>query len=310
MADVVVLTPNPAVDVTYRVDEQRIGETQRVRAVERRPGGKGINVVRVLRTLGVDALALAPLGGAAGAWITDALADLGIPARAVPIAADTRTTVTVVDDLAHPTMLGEPGPLLADAEWEALADATATAVAGARVLVVSGSLPVGADPARVGAWVRIAREAGVRTVVDGSGPALLTAADAGAEVLKPNREELLAATGAASEPEGAAELRRRGARLVVVSHGADGLRAYGDGEPVHVPTVAGVTGNPTGAGDAATAGLVAALLRDDDLATALRTAAAAGAAAVLRPVAGEVDPTDVRRFLADLDPAPGDPDAR
>lgn len=295
---VVVLTPNPAVDVTYRVDRQRLGVTQRVTAVARRPGGKGINVVRVLRTLGVPALSLAPLGGTAGAWIDEALGALGIQSASVPIAAETRTTVTVVDGETHPTMLGEPGPAIDAHEWEAVGRALAVRLASATALVVSGSLPPGTEPGRVGDWVRLAREAGVPSVIDVSGPPLLAAAEAGADVVKPNRDELLEATGAADERSGAAGLLTLGARCVVVTRGSAGLAAYTPDRTVEVPPIPAVDGNPTGAGDAATAGLVAAMVAGAPLLDALQRSAAVGAAAVMQPVAGEVDPADVERFVA------------
>ncbi|MFZ7089429.1 1-phosphofructokinase family hexose kinase [Curtobacterium sp. RRHDQ10] len=311
MAPVVVITPNPAVDVTYRVAEQRIGETQRVLEVIRRPGGKGINVVRVLEALGAPAISVAPLGGSAGRWVGEELDALGITHRAVPIGGPTRTTVTVVDDRAHPTMFGEPGPVLTAAEWTRFDGELADVLPGADGLVVAGSLPAGADPALVGRWVDLARSHGVPTVVDVSGAALLAAADAGADVVKPNRDELLEATGAPTEAAGAADLLRRGAGTVVVSRGAEGIVAYRDGDPiVRVAAVPGVHGNPTGAGDAATAGLVSALraaprpegapLDRVSLDVALRQAAAAGAAAVLRPVAGEIDLAAFHRFRDDL----------
>ncbi|QQD76111.1 1-phosphofructokinase family hexose kinase [Curtobacterium sp. YC1] len=317
---ILVVTPNPAVDVTYRVAEQRIGETQRVLEVQRRPGGKGLNVGRVLAALDVPSRAVLPLGGTAGRWIADALDALGLAHTDVAVAGETRTTVTVVDDAAHPTMFGEPGPALDPLEWDAVAAAVDELLDGADVLVVSGSLPGGTDPAVVACWVTAARAHGVRTVVDCSGPALLAAATAGVTVCKPNREELLAATGTDDERTGALHLLARGAAVVVVSRGSDGIAAHTAEHVLEVPAVPGVSGNPTGAGDAATAGLVRALVTDEDgtalheqddtgryggtplddatLLRALRSAAAHGAAAVLQPVAGEVDPADVHRFLS------------
>lgn len=304
---IVVVTPNPAVDVTYRVDEQRVGTTQRVRNVDRRPGGKGLNVARVLHAEGVRTHSVLPLGGAAGAWVADAVAALGLDATTVPVPGETRTTVTVVDDLAHPTMFGEPGPSVPPGSWSRVDDAVRAALGtaapgGPVALVLSGSLPAGAEPTVVVPWVTDAVAAGVLVVADLSGPSLLAAADAGATVCKPNREELAEATGLPDERDGSLDLLRRGAGLVVVSRGADGIAAHALDDVVEVPAVPGVTGNPTGAGDAATAGLVLALSRGADTALALRTAAAFGAAAVLRPVAGEIDHDAAHRFLSALDP--------
>lgn len=310
---IIVVTPNPAVDVTYRVAEQRIGETQRVLDVARRPGGKGLNVGRVLAATGTGTHAVLPLGGPAGRWVADALDELRLAHTDVAVTGETRTTVTVVDDRQHPTMFGEPGPRVTPDEWKAVSASVERLLVKAEpsALVVSGSLPSGTDPAVVGTWVAAARARGVLSLVDCSGDALLAAADAGATICKPNRGELLEATGAADERTGALQLLDRGAAVVVVSRGSDGIAAHTVDDVVEVPAIAGVTGNPTGAGDAATAGLITALAaRPAGVsgggapvvdASALRTAAAYGAAAVLRPVAGEVDRDDVRRFLTNTE---------
>ncbi|WIB26401.1 PfkB family carbohydrate kinase [Curtobacterium sp. MCSS17_015] len=314
---IVVLTPNPAVDVTYRVAEQAVGVTQRVLDVARRPGGKGVNVARVLHAAGVETTSVLPLGGTTGSWTAAALQRDGLTTTAVPVAGDTRTTVTVVDDLAHPTMYGEPGPAVTADEWAAVGVAVRATWAAASAFVVSGSLPRGTDPRVVRPWVSGAVDAGVLVVADLSGPALLEAASAGATICKPNRDELLDATGAPDERAGALDLLARGAAVVVVSAGSAGISAHTRDGVVSVAAVPDVHGNPTGAGDAATAGLVLALtapdgrrttdaqapdpLGHDVLRHALRSAAAYGAAAVLRPVAGEVDRDAVDRFLTQLD---------
>ncbi|MFI5614167.1 1-phosphofructokinase family hexose kinase [Amycolatopsis sp. NPDC051903] len=290
---IVVVTPNPAVDVTYRVARHVPGETNRVLEVHRRPGGKGLNVARVLAGLAVEVRALLPLGGDAGRWVAG---ELALPHDVSPIAGETRTTVTIDGD-GHPTVYTEPGPLTTDAEWARFGELLARRLVGADLLVVSGSLPRGADSGLLGDWVRAAHQLGVRVLADVSGPALLAAASAGADVVKPNLGELLEATSAGDETAGAATLSRLGARLVVVSRGGDGIAAHLPDAVVEVPAVPGVAGNPTGAGDAATAGLAAALVEGVPLAEALRRAAALGAAAVLCPVAGEVDLPAYHRFL-------------
>jgi len=307
MARLIVVTPNPAVDTTYAVEAQAVGESHRVLDVQRRPGGKGINVARGLAALGHDPVCVLPLGGTSGAWVAAAVGDLGLEASVTPIAGLTRTCVAVTDAAAHPTVYNEPGPDVSPAEWDALLADVARLLDGAAMLVVSGSLPRGTDVAVVARLVAAARAAGVPVLLDVSGASLLAAADAGADVVKPNADELLAATGAATVADGVAELRRRGAGLVVVSRGTAGLVASASAGEYSAAAVPGITGNPTGAGDAATAGLAAALLDGRPVEDALRWAAAMGAAAVLRPVAGEVDVDAFRRFVAS-GPAPRTPD--
>ncbi|OAN27288.1 hypothetical protein A4X17_08485 [Plantibacter sp. H53] len=302
---VVVVTPNPAVDITYTVAEQQLGVTQRVQSVVRRAGGKGVNVARVLESLDVPTLQVLPLGGASGTWLGDALAADDLPAQVVELRAETRSTVAVVDGIQHPTLYAEAGPAVTPEEWAALTTELRRSLHDASALVISGSLPPATPDSVVEALVRTGHDAGVPVIVDVSGTALLAAARAGATILKPNLDEALEATGAADLASARAALLALGARAVVISRGADGLTA-GDADGAHeVPAVPGVSGNPTGAGDAATAGLVAALRAGATLPEALRTAAAAGAAAVLEPIAGAIDLAAFHRFIDA--PAASDP---
>lgn len=301
MTSVVVLTPNPAVDVTYRVARQVLGETVRVLEVRRRAGGKGLNVAGVLAGLGVPATAVQPVAGQSGRWLGERLAARGVAAVGVEVAGETRTTVAVVDGVGHPTLYAEPGPELSAADWDRVVAAVAGACERGGVLVVSGSFPPATDEAAVAALVAAGHRAGCRVVVDTAGPPLAAAAAAGADVLKPNAQEAAEATGARDPRAAADELHRRSGGAVALSRGAEGLLAVAaDGSRLVQPAVPGVAGNPVGAGDAATAGLVAAMLVGATLDEALRWAAVVGAAAVLRPVAGEVDPADLAPLAARL----------
>jgi len=300
---VVCLTPNPAWDVTYGVDRLDPGQTLRVRSAAARAGGKGVNVARVVRALGGDSVALAPVGGLLGPAFAADLEAAGQPACLVPVAAGLRQAVAVVprragpDDGGHPTVLNEPGASLTDDEW-ALVVRTAVGLAADRpVVTVSGSLPPGTTQARFAGLVRALREVGSPVHVDVSGPGLLWAAEAGAELLKPNRAELAEATGTHDLSEGVVALQRLGARDVVVTDGEHGLAAFergSAGPAARARLDAPVQGNPTGAGDAAMAALALSVGRP--WVERLALTVATSAAAVLRPVAGEVDPQDVRRL--------------
>lgn len=282
---IVTVTPNLALDVTYELPELRPGHAHRVRAVHARAGGKGVNVARVLRSLGHDVMVVGLAGGPTGDAVRADLDASGLPHDLVPCAGETRRTVTVVAD-GEATLLGEPGPVIAPDEWAALE----ARIPDADVLVVSGSLPPGVDTDAV---ARLAAR-DIPVIVDTSGEPLRRAAPY-AWAVKPNAEELAAVTGTEDPVAGARMLR---ARTVVVSMGAEGLLAV-TGEEVHrVPPPRVVTGNPTGAGDAVVAALAAGAGSPwPDL---LGDAAALSAAAVLAPLAGSYDSAAYERFRACL----------
>ena len=95
---ILVVCLNPALDVTHHVAAVDWGGVNRPRAVRARPGGKGLNVARTLRALGVDVLVLGLAGGITGAGVEAALRERCVPAAFTPVAGETRRTFTVVDD--------------------------------------------------------------------------------------------------------------------------------------------------------------------------------------------------------------------
>ncbi len=166
----------------------------------------------------------------------------------------------------------------------------------AEVVVLAGSLPPGPPPDAYGQLIALAAAAGAATVLDTSGPALLSALSAGPDVVKPNAAELAAVTGHRDLAAAAAELRGLGARAVVASCGPDGLYALTPQGGWRAKPPEQLSGNPTGAGDACVAALAAGLADGTPWPDILREAVALSAAAVPCPVAGDFDADTYHRF--------------
>lgn len=294
---IVTVTLNAALDVTYVVPELQPHASHRVTSVSQVGGGKGVNVASVLAQQGRPVMATGLLGGATGAVVRADLDARGLAHRFSPVAGETRRAVTVVSE-AHgdATVFNEPGPSVTEQEWQGfLADLRALlGEVRPQVVVASGSLPPGTPTDAYAAVVRLAREAGALSVVDTSAGPLLAALPAAPDLVKPNRDELAEVTGEAGLLVGARRLLDLGAREVVVSAGPDGLLDVTAGGGVwRAHLDAPLTGNPTGAGDAAVAALAAGLAEGRTAREALADAVAWSAAAVLHPLAGHVRPDDV-----------------
>lgn len=300
---ILTVTPNLALDVTYDVDRLVVHASHRVRTVHAMAGGKGVNVASVLTLLGRRAVAAGIAGGATGDLVRDDLSARGIPHVLVEGHHETRRTVTVVSlDDGEATAFNEPGAAVAEPEWLGLLGTVRQLVGdgggeGGGVLVGSGSVPHGFPGDGYAQLVRLAAGGGWRTVVDSSGPALVGALAAGPDLVKPNARELAEVTGVDDPVQGAKLLQHKGARDVLVSLGPDGMvlvtRA---GEVVRAALGTSLPGNPTGAGDAAVAAVAAGLSAGASASELLTEAVAWSAAAVLQPVAGVVDESDVARL--------------
>lgn len=291
---ILTVTPNPALDVTYEVDALVPGASLRVDAPRARAGGKGVNVARVLRQAGAEATAILTAGGPVGQEVVDDLEASGLPHLAVAVSGGTRRSVAIVDRAAgDTTILNEHGHALDPVELAALFTTVRAALPRATCVVASGSLPPGAPDELYADVVRDARSVGTPAVIDATGTALLAACAAGADLVKPNREELVATTGVDDPVRGARRLLDAGARRVVVTLGAEGLLALDAADPDRVFRARlprPLRGNPTGAGDAAVAAAALGLAEGLPFPELLRRAVAWSAAAVLAPQAGELTP--------------------
>lgn len=300
---ILTVTCNPAIDITHDLPGPLTpGAVHRVREVHSRPGGKGVNVARVLSALGHEVEALG-LGTEAFAG---SLESLGVPAAFVPAMTDVRRTLVVQGADGVTTSLWEPGNPVGPDAGDGIVALVEARLHRARAVVVSGSLPPGLavdTPVRIAA---AAARAGVVCLLDLDGDALRAAARFGGAILTPNEDELALLSAGTSPGPGAdglpARLRALSERTgapVVHTRGSRGLiaaTAQGVWQAALDPDHGPVQGNPTGAGDAAAAGLALGLAGGLGWPATLREAVALGATAVTSPVAGEIDPETYRRL--------------
>ncbi|MEE1929508.1 1-phosphofructokinase [Streptomyces sp. TRM 70351] len=298
------VTPNPSLDRTYEVPALERGAVLRAAADRVDPGGKGVNVSRAVAAAGHPTVAVLPLGGPEGALLGALLSAHGIDVAGVPVSGSTRVNVAVAEPDGTLTKINAAGPELSAHEAETLLETVRSRAAGdgAAWIACCGSLPRGLTPQWYAVLVARAHRAGARIALDTSGPSLTAALREHPDVVKPNSEELAQAVGRPLATVGdaltaAGELRRRGARTVLASLGADGqLLVEADAAHFAAAPVAVVRSN-VGAGDASLAGFLAAGGAGPQ---ALAQAVAHGAAAVQLPGSAMPEPADVRRAAADV----------
>ncbi|QEV18776.1 1-phosphofructokinase family hexose kinase [Streptomyces alboniger] len=299
---ILTVTLNTALDLTYRVPALTPHTSHRVTEVTERPGGKGVNVARVLAALGHAVTVTGFAGGDTGRALRERLAtEPRLTDALVPVAGATRRTLAVVDAATgDTTQLNEPGPTVTPAEWAAFLDSYEQLARheGTTAIALCGSLPPGVPVGAYALLIRAARAARVPVLLDTSGEPLRRGVAARPDIVKPNADELAELTGS-HEPERATrDARRRGAHAVVASLGADGLLALTPDGGWRARPPKRVRGNPTGAGDSAVAGLLSGLAEGLPWPERLARAVALSAATVAAPVAGEFDPTTYEDLLA------------
>ncbi|MFF1807586.1 1-phosphofructokinase family hexose kinase [Streptomyces sp. NPDC058251] len=288
---ILTVTLNTALDITYRVRSLRPHSSHRVTEVTERPGGKGLNVARVLAALGHEVTVTGFTGGATGRAVQDHLTDTaGTVDALIPVTGSTRRTIAVVDaTTGDTTQLNEPGPEITPAEWAAFQEAYEHLLRSASAVALCGSLPPGVPVGAYAHLIRAARASAVPVLLDTSGEPLRRGIAARPDIVKPNTDELAELTGSHDPSQATRDARRRGAHTVVASLGAEGLLAVNADGRWRATPPRRVPGNPTGAGDSAVAGLLSGLVEHLPWPDRLARAVALSTATVLSPVAGEFD---------------------
>lgn len=308
---ILTVTPNPSIDRTITLDSPLTrGAVHRVASVSAEPGGKGVNVARVLTLAGIDAVAVLP--APPGDPLLAALDASGLCYRAISAgSAAVRTNITVTESDGTTTKLNERGSALDPLAAEALTDAVVESAAHASWVVLSGSLPPGL-PSRWYADI-VAQLAALdcRIAVDTSDEPLAALAAsferAAPDLIKPNSEELASITGTAAQelevaaaqgdPEPVVAAARkvidRGARSVLATLGAAGavlVDRTGSWLATRPPVAVRST---VGAGDSALAGYLCADVRGADAPERLRMAVAYGSAAAALPGSALPSPAQI-----------------
>ena len=292
---IVTVTPNPSIDRTVEVPELVPGAVLRATGHRVDPGGKGVNVSRVLARFGHPTLAVMPGGEGE---LASLLHRAGVPSVCTPAAVPTRVNTALVEPDGTTTKVNEPGLALTTDQLDALVDAVRVHAAPGGWVVTAGSVPTGAGDDLHGRIVRAARLAGARVAVDTSGDALRHAVAERPDLVKPNVAELAELVGhplptLADVLAAARELCSGGIDTVLVSMGAAGALVVDRDESWHVASPTVPVRSTVGAGDSTLAGYLIALGTGATKPDALVHAVACGAAAVGLPGTAVPGPADV-----------------
>ncbi len=302
---ITTVTLNPSLDEWLQLPRLRLGELNRAAGSHRYPGGKGINVSRVVHELGEATLAVACAGGDDGTMLTHLLNQQHIPHRFVTVAGSTRNNYQIHTE-APPalTQINCAGPRLSAEALARLERLLGRLQSRSACMVFSGSLPPGAPATTYQRLIHRLKRGRVLTVLDASGQALRAGLAAGPWFAKPNRPEAEELLGVRLKRRthiihAAKELARRGPALVMISLGAEGaVLAARDRQEVWWGMPPSVRVHSTvGAGDSTVAGFLVGWLRTRSLVQAFRLGLACGAAAVLTPGTELCHAADVKRLV-------------
>lgn len=274
------------IDRVYQVPNFAVGQYHRPDRFRAAPGGKGINVARILRKLGMPVVTSGFAGGTALEFMRRELAKEGILADFVRIEEESRRCISIIDPKNRTsTRVDELGPLVTPSEIARLKQRLPELLEKSRLLVVSGAVPRGVPINIYAEIIELAKSHDRPTILDTRDEPLIEGAKAKPMMLKPNLEEFQQLVGepvAGTEAIQAAarELVADGVEIVFVSMGARGavVATAEHGNWVARPPEIDLV-SPVGAGDALVAGFAEAFLQGVEMRRAIARGVGAGAAA-------------------------------
>jgi len=316
---IATLTLNPCIDKTLYFNQAfKTDALNRAAYAMINAGGKGINVARIYRRLGVRASAYGFSGGAMGALLKTLLAKEDILTAFTETSCDTRMCVKLIDADGVCTEANEAGgPLLAE-EYNALRCDLARfaqeceAAGEDGILFAGGSVPAGLDRSIYRDIIAMFAKTRVRFILDADGEALRVGLQSSPWLIKPNAYELSGLVGyeitGKTAKEKAIAAAKASRRLtaeygtnVLCTLGGDGAVFCGAEGAVYVNAPHVTLRGFTGAGDTFLASFVFAYEKNGhDVDSALCFASSAAAAKVELAGTEMPDKNAMMRFVGQV----------
>jgi 1-phosphofructokinase family hexose kinase len=307
---ILTVTLNAAFDRTITVPNFQRGQRHRASAGLPQAGGKGINVARALKSLGVPVVATGLAGGQAGLRIVERLTAEAILNDFVRIEGESRTSTAVVDPASNTyTEINEWGPAVRPEELEMLREKIQYLSQGAELVVLAGSLPREVPEQLYSDLIHELNHRHVPVVLDCDSEPLRYGVQAEPFLVSPNQSEAESLVGQEFHDDedfqfGLDEIAELGARNVIITSESGCFALFRDGRDTQryraiAPRVEPVS--RVGSGDALLAAFLAARGAGRPIEEALRLAVAAGAASTLELGAGRFDPRHAQRLQAGVE---------
>ncbi len=303
---ILTVTLNASIDKRYVVDAFSEGEVNRVKSCTYTPGGKGLNVSKPAAVAGEEVVATGFVGGHAGAYIEEHLADFNIKSAFYQLQDESRSCINIWDESKKKqTEFLEPGFTVTEADFDGFKERFRTLVRDADVVTMSGSVPRGLDETAYPQLVQIVKEAGKPVILDTSGALLTAGIKACPTMIKPNIDEIRMLTGDPCDQlstivDAAKKVHDQGVDMVAVSLGGDGSLVVSEAGAYRalVPKIDAV--NTVGCGDSMIAGYAIGFSKGMDLPETLRLASAISAAAALNEGTGYFEMADMEKLYPQI----------
>ncbi len=279
---VLTVTLNPAIDKTITLSDFKIGCLNRVKHLRIDPGGKGINVAKVLKEFDVKVITTGFIAGNQGKFLMNQLEQQGIQFAFSEVEGETRTNLKIVDEASNiTTEINEQGFEITDADIEKFSAQLFKKIEKGSILVLGGSLPNGAPTDIYRKIIEVVQAKGAKVILDADGDALKEGIEAKPYAVKPNLQELEQYLNQPLETDqeilaAGQQLLNKGISIVLISLGNKGSLIMNHQESYRVDPFPIIPKSTVGAGDSMVAAMVYCILNQKSFEELARWTTAAG----------------------------------
>lgn len=268
---VIAVAMNPSMDKTIVLNKLIPNGLNRVRNTRLDPGGKGINVGRVLQSFGVDVTVTGLIAGRQGEALHELLKDSGLDCDFLKIEGETRINYKIIDEsINQVTEINEQGFYVEPHDVSSFLEKFETLSSKAEIVILSGSLPPGVPVNFYAECTTIAKNNGAKVLLDADGAVLIEGLKAIPYAVKPNLKELGTIfheefSNYRQVGEAVKKLIDQGIEIVIASMGPDGA-VYANRNEIYKADSWNIPVKSTvGAGDAMVGTLAYSILKQDSL---------------------------------------------
>lgn len=274
------VTVNPSIDYIVQLKNLTLGEVNRMDYDNKLPGGKGINVSRILKELDVENTALGFLGGFTGRFVEESLENVDLSTSFTHIKEDTRINVKIKAE--EETEINGRGPVISEEELVEFKKQFEKLEKG-DVVIFAGSLAPNLDDDFYAELIDVIREKGADFVIDTTGESLMKTLEKKPLVVKPNNHELadlfhVELKSMDDVAKYGKKLLELGAQHVLISMAGDGGMMITKDKVYRSYAPKGTVINSVGAGDSMIGGFTGTFARTGDVLEAFRYGLACGSA--------------------------------
>jgi len=249
------VTLNPAIDKTIYVEGFQLDSGNRIEAFRSDPGGKGINVTKMIQNLGGESIAITVAGGTTGYMLEELMKRENINNKVFKCLDETRINTKMVDKVSGQfTDINEPGPRVSKTLLKDIEAYLKENVKANDIVVLSGSVPRGVPTTIYKDWCKLGESLGARVFLDADKKLLEEGIDGSPYMIKPNETELGSyfaneTTDMDEIIANSPKLFAKGLKVVLVSLGKDGCVLLTKDSAVKFSTINVEVKSTVGAGD-------------------------------------------------------------